>query len=58
IVVMGSYLIARVWSRMLAPESRATLDNTALMWHYTALQGVAAVAVVQAMPALMNLAVG
>ena len=56
VFVMGCYLIARIWSGRLTPHSRATLDNTALMWHYTAIQGVATIVAVQAMPALMNLA--
>jgi len=53
--VMGCYLIARIWTRRLGPRSRATLDNTGLMWHYTALQGAAMIVLVQVLPALMNL---
>jgi cytochrome c oxidase subunit I+III len=56
ILLMGVYLLGRIWSGKLTPHSRATLDNTALMWHYTAIQGVLALTLVQALPTLMNLA--
>jgi cytochrome c oxidase subunit I+III len=58
VLVMGSFVIARAWGARLAPHSRATLDNTGLMWHYTAAQGLATIGLVQALPALMKLTAG
>ena len=54
VCIMGSYLVARIWSGRLTPRSRATLDNTALMWNYAAIQGVLTIAIVQATPTLMS----
>ncbi|MBC8120039.1 MAG: hypothetical protein H7X75_10735 [Burkholderiaceae bacterium] len=54
IALMAAYLVARVWSGRLAPDARATLDNTVLFWQYTALQGIATVALVQLLPRVMN----
>ena len=48
------YLAARAWSRKLTRTSRATLDNVALMWHYTTLQGIAGAAAIHALPWLMG----
>jgi cytochrome c oxidase subunit I+III len=53
LAVLGPYLALRAWRGHLGPRSRATLDNIALVWHYTTVQGVAAVAVVRLMPLLM-----
>jgi cytochrome c oxidase subunit I+III len=53
LAVLGPYLALRGWRGHLGPRSRATLDNIALVWHYTTLQGIAAVAVVRLMPLLM-----
>ena len=50
----GPYLAARAWSGRLAPDSRATLDNTSLLWHYTTLQGIALALAVQGLPWLME----
>jgi cytochrome c oxidase subunit I+III len=54
LMVMGSYVLARSWSRRLAPEARATLDNTALLWHYVTVQGIAGAALVQWLPLLLG----
>lgn len=53
IALMAAYLVARLWSGKLAPDARATLDNTVLFWQYTALQGIATVALVQLLPRVM-----
>ncbi|TWO69046.1 cytochrome ubiquinol oxidase subunit I [Caenimonas sedimenti] len=47
LLLMGGYVIARSLSGALRPDARATLDNTALMWHYVSIQGVAAIALVR-----------
>ena len=48
------YLAARGWSGRLTANSRATLDNSALIWHYTTLQGIVAALVVHIVPLLMD----
>ncbi len=48
------YLCARAWNGHLKERSRATLDNVALMWHYTTLQGIAASLAIHAVPWLMG----
>ncbi|MBG6077313.1 cbb3-type cytochrome c oxidase subunit I [Polaromonas sp. CG_9.11] len=50
LVVMGLYACARSWSGKLQPDARATLDNTALLWHYVTLQGLAGMGVIYLMP--------
>jgi cytochrome c oxidase subunit I+III len=50
LVLMGGYLLVRSWSGRLVPSARATLDNTALMWHCVTAQGVIGMLVVQLMP--------
>jgi cytochrome c oxidase subunit I+III len=54
LLVMGSYLIARSLAGHLRHDARATLDNTALMWHYTTAQGLAIIALVRLLPALIG----
>jgi len=54
LLVLAPYLALRAWRGLLDRRSRATLDNIALVWHYTTLQGIAAVAVVRLMPLLME----
>jgi cytochrome c oxidase subunit I+III len=54
LAVLAPYLALRAWRGHLGSRSRATLDNIALIWHYTSLQGIAAVAVVRLMPLLME----
>jgi cytochrome c oxidase subunit I+III len=54
LLVMGPYVLARSWAGKLKPSARATLDNSALMWHYVTLQGLALVALVQVLPGLLD----
>ncbi len=54
LAIAGPYLAARAWSGRLSPSSRATLDNTALIWHYTTLQGIAMALAVHVVPLLME----
>jgi cytochrome c oxidase subunit I+III len=54
LMVMGGYVLARSWSGRLAPGARATLDNTGLLWHYVTVQGLAAAALVQSLPLLLD----
>ena len=54
LAIVGLYLAARGFSGRLGPHSRATLDNAALIWHYTTLQGIAAAVVVHVVPLLMD----
>lgn len=49
VLAMGSYLLARSFSGRLRPDARATLDNTALMGHYVAVQGLAGLWLVRAL---------
>ena len=44
---MGTYVLARSWSGKLLPRARATLDNTALQWHYLTAQGMALAALIR-----------
>jgi cytochrome c oxidase subunit I+III len=53
-VLAGLYLCARAWTGQVRANSRATLDNTALMWHYTTLQGIAASVAIHLVPKLMG----
>jgi len=54
LALAGPYLAARAWCGRVTPASRATLDNTALIWHYTTLQGIAAALAVHLVPLLME----
>lgn len=47
---MSAYLLARRRSALLRVGQRATLDNIALFWRYTLVQGMAALALVQWLP--------
>jgi cytochrome c oxidase subunit I+III len=51
LILMGSYTLARNLAGMIDARRRNTFDNTQLMWHYTAVQGALALAVMQ-MPRL------
>jgi cytochrome c oxidase subunit I+III len=51
---VAPWIIARSLAKRLTPSSRAALDCGALIWHYTALQGAAAIAVVQLLPRWMG----
>ena len=54
LLLIALYLCARAWCGHLTQSSRATLDNTALIWHYTTLQGVAGAVAIHAVPWLMG----
>ncbi|MBV7542707.1 cbb3-type cytochrome c oxidase subunit I [Acidovorax sp. sic0104] len=54
LVVMGCYVLARSFTGMLHSEARATLDNTALMWHSTVAQALAGMALVRWLPSWMG----
>jgi len=54
LLVMGGYVIARSWAGWLRPDARATLDNTALMFHGVAAQGLVGMALVRWLPAWMG----
>ena len=54
LLLIGLYLCARAWCGHLTQTSRATLDNTVLMWHYTTLQGIAASVAIHLVPKLMG----
>ena len=50
LLVMGLYVAVRSASGHLRPDARATLDNTALMWHYVTAQGVLGMGLVRLLP--------
>jgi cytochrome c oxidase subunit I+III len=54
LLLIAPYLLARSWSGRLGASSRATLDNSALIWHYTTLQGFVYAAAVNLLPRLMG----
>jgi cytochrome c oxidase subunit I+III len=54
LLIVGPYLALRAWRGHLSTHSRATLDNSALIWHYATLQGIAMSVLVRAMPLLME----
>ena len=53
LAICAIYLCARAWAGHVRHDSRSTLDNTALIWHYTTLQGLAAAVAIHAVPWLM-----
>ncbi len=56
LVLLAPYLALRAWRGLLDGRSRATLDNIALIWHYTTLQGITWLATVRVVPLLMEAA--
>lgn len=54
LLVMGGYLLARSWAGWLRPDARATLDNTALMFHGTVAQAIVGMALVRWLPSWMG----
>ena len=54
LLAMGSYVTARSLAGRLRHDARATLDNTALMWHYVTAQGIAVAALVRLLPRLID----
>ncbi|CAN7361457.1 cbb3-type cytochrome c oxidase subunit I [Variovorax paradoxus] len=54
LMLMGGYVLVRSWSGRLQPAARATIDNTALMWHCVTAQGIIGALAVQAVPRLLG----
>ena len=54
LLLMGGYVVARSLSGALRPDARATLDNSALFWHYVTVQGLATIALVRLLPQWMG----
>jgi len=54
LAILAPYLALRAWRGHLGARSRATLDNIALVWHYTTLQGIAWLSAVRLVPLLMD----
>jgi len=54
LLVMGGYVLARSWAGRLRTSARATLDNTALMFHGVVAQGLIGMALVRWLPAWMG----
>ena len=50
LLIMGLYVCARTWTGRLRSDARASLDNTALLWHYVTVQGLAAMGIIYLMP--------
>jgi len=50
LAVCALYLLARVWGGRLLPDSRASLDTVALLWHASVAQAVAGALAVQWLP--------
>jgi len=53
LLLMGGYVLARIATGRLRTDARATLDNTALMWHYVTVQGLVAMGLVRWLPGWM-----
>lgn len=54
LMVMSLYTIARVLTGKVTGQRRITFDNTMLLWHYTAIQGMFAVALLHGFPRLVG----
>jgi len=54
LLIMGTYLIVRSASGRLRADAHATLDTTTLMWHYTTVQGLVVLGIVNFLPGWMN----
>jgi cytochrome c oxidase subunit I+III len=54
LLLVAPYLLASSWSGGLGVTSRATMDNSALIWHYTTLQGLVFAAAVNLPSRLMD----
>lgn len=50
LLIMCGYVCARAWSGRLRSDARASLDNTALLWHYVTVQGLAGMGIIYLMP--------
>ena len=54
LLIMGGYVLARSFTGRLLPDARATLDNSALMWHGAVGQALVGMALVRMLPAWMG----
>ncbi len=54
LAIIGAWLLARAAARLLRPHARASIDCSALLWHWTALQGLLLMGVVLALPRWLN----
>lgn len=54
VLLMAGYLLVRSWSGRLHAQARATLDSTSVLWHWTTVQGLAALLLVRQLPAWMG----
>ena len=54
LAIIGAWLLARAATRLLRPFARSSIDCSALLWHWTALQGLLLMAVVQWLPRWLN----
>jgi cytochrome c oxidase subunit I+III len=54
IALMAAYLMARYFSGKLLPNARATLDNSALFWRYSAVLAIVSMLLIQMLPAWIN----
>ena len=50
LVLMALFVCARQAAGKLLPNARASIDNTAVLWHYVTLQGLVGMAVIYVMP--------
>jgi cytochrome c oxidase subunit I+III len=55
LVLMGLFVLARSLTGKLSASRRASLDNTALLWHYMTAQGLIALTLTHFFPRLMGL---
>jgi len=54
LLLMGGYVLVRSWTGRLQPAARATIDNTAPMWHCVTAQGILGALTVQLVPRLLG----
>jgi cytochrome c oxidase subunit I+III len=54
LLIAAAYLLCRAWSGKLKMASRGSLDNTALIWHCTTLQGIVGPMTIQLLPQWMG----
>ena len=54
LLVMVLYTLARASRGLLSRERRVTFDNTRLMWHYMAGQGIAALLAIEVLPRFLG----
>ena len=54
LVLMGLFTVARSLAGKLDAARRATFDNTAILWHYTTVQGLVGLGLVHFFPRLIG----